>query len=451
MTRAVPLSQMNSGVVVDGAAGSTRAYYGTTAGSVRWEMDLGNATAEGGSNAGSDYALKRYTDAGALIDTPMSISRKTGVVTFSQAPIFPGGGYLPLSGGTLTGALGGTAATFSGALNGNTGVFTGAFSAASVTSSGGVYAGTVFVDYPAATDFYLALSGGNRILNWSSNWYDAWTVSSGLRSWYSPSGVAMALTGGGVLSTLGAIYPCNLNGDMNLSASSSERYMQFAGGWYWGWNTSTGTLRWVGGGASTPSEYYTFSPGGLTIQGGKALNVTGSITANSANFSGSCNAGPSTIGGVVLQSSNITTNNGAINAGQGVITSNNHVPFGNNAASVGVSGQAWFQCMAYAFPNASDPRDKKNIEYAPSGALDRINSVPIYTYNWYTEKDSEPTHTGWLADEVQAALSQHSQALVVVGEDERQSLATNLNEMVAVLWQAVQELTAKVATLEAAR
>ena len=44
--------------------------------------------------------------------------------------------YLPLSGGTLTGALGGTSATFTGALNGTSATFTGALGGTSATFTG---------------------------------------------------------------------------------------------------------------------------------------------------------------------------------------------------------------------------------------------------------------------------------------------------------------------------
>jgi hypothetical protein len=59
--------------------------YGQTAGSTRWTITLGNSTAEGGSNAGSDFALNRYSDASGIIDSPISIIRSTGQVTFNQA------------------------------------------------------------------------------------------------------------------------------------------------------------------------------------------------------------------------------------------------------------------------------------------------------------------------------------------------------------------------------
>jgi hypothetical protein len=44
----------------------------------RWAEILGDGTAETGSNAGSDFEFCRYSDAGSLLDCPMSIPRSTG-------------------------------------------------------------------------------------------------------------------------------------------------------------------------------------------------------------------------------------------------------------------------------------------------------------------------------------------------------------------------------------
>ena len=40
---------------------------------------------ESGSNAGANFFIRRYSDAGALIDTPLTITRSTGVIDFSNS------------------------------------------------------------------------------------------------------------------------------------------------------------------------------------------------------------------------------------------------------------------------------------------------------------------------------------------------------------------------------
>lgn len=88
-TRAVTISQLTSGVVVDTPAGTQKGFWGSTAGNVRWEMDLGNTTAEGGTNTGSDYSLTRYDNSGNLIDSPLTIARANGAASFLYIPNAP--------------------------------------------------------------------------------------------------------------------------------------------------------------------------------------------------------------------------------------------------------------------------------------------------------------------------------------------------------------------------
>lgn len=51
--------------------------------SSRWVIRA-NTTAESGSNAGSDFALARFSDAGAFIDNPIAVTRSSGLVTVAN-------------------------------------------------------------------------------------------------------------------------------------------------------------------------------------------------------------------------------------------------------------------------------------------------------------------------------------------------------------------------------
>lgn len=59
------------------AAGNSRYVGYRTAGVLRWNIGS-NSTAEGGSNAGSDFVLNRYNDAGTLIASALTVTRSTG-------------------------------------------------------------------------------------------------------------------------------------------------------------------------------------------------------------------------------------------------------------------------------------------------------------------------------------------------------------------------------------
>jgi hypothetical protein len=50
----------------------------------RWTMQLGGGNAESGSNNGSDFNITRYSDAGAAIDSPLSINRIDGRAIFQD-------------------------------------------------------------------------------------------------------------------------------------------------------------------------------------------------------------------------------------------------------------------------------------------------------------------------------------------------------------------------------
>ena len=68
---------------INGAV-SNRGFYFNTSGSTRWYLYTTNES-ELGSNAGSNFKLSRYSDAGGYLGDPISVNRNTGVVSFSNA------------------------------------------------------------------------------------------------------------------------------------------------------------------------------------------------------------------------------------------------------------------------------------------------------------------------------------------------------------------------------
>jgi hypothetical protein len=59
-------------------SGQANDIYGYSGGNNRWIMSIGDIAAESGGNAGSDFAIQRFNDAGALIDIAFKIVRSTG-------------------------------------------------------------------------------------------------------------------------------------------------------------------------------------------------------------------------------------------------------------------------------------------------------------------------------------------------------------------------------------
>jgi len=154
--------------------------------SARWTMLLGDSATESGGNAGSNFALYRFTDGGGIIDSPLSVNRQNGTTNVRALNIsgamFAGGGatvsgdlsvYRP--GTPTTGVIylnqsnsayhyfdGTTHQILGGPLNlAGQGFTCGAITAASVSTNGGnmhTNGGTLFLN--AANSAYLQLSGG---------------------------------------------------------------------------------------------------------------------------------------------------------------------------------------------------------------------------------------------------------------------------------------------------
>jgi hypothetical protein len=73
ITKATPVLRLNKA-----ASGQFASYRGSTNGALRWDMPLGNDTAETGSNAGSDFEIASYNDAGTGRAVRMRIRRSDG-------------------------------------------------------------------------------------------------------------------------------------------------------------------------------------------------------------------------------------------------------------------------------------------------------------------------------------------------------------------------------------
>jgi hypothetical protein len=69
--------------LIDGDAGQSKIITFRTSGLQRWGL-YSNNVAESGSNAGSNFFFRRYSDAGTLLGTPITITRSTGQTTIAE-------------------------------------------------------------------------------------------------------------------------------------------------------------------------------------------------------------------------------------------------------------------------------------------------------------------------------------------------------------------------------
>lgn len=117
LTGALTLQPASGGAQLNlaSAAGSYRIVQFQTGASARWTIYADNS-AESGSNAGSNFGINSYTDAGAFLNTVVSITRSTGVAAFATRPVFNGAtpwdsanfnpaSYALLAGATFTGSV----------------------------------------------------------------------------------------------------------------------------------------------------------------------------------------------------------------------------------------------------------------------------------------------------------------------------------------------------------
>lgn len=83
---AFPIDVSSTGFTLNKSAGNARLVSFQTSSTNRWVVQA-NATAESGSNAGCNFEIRRYSDAGADLGAAVSIVRSTGVTTFGANAI----------------------------------------------------------------------------------------------------------------------------------------------------------------------------------------------------------------------------------------------------------------------------------------------------------------------------------------------------------------------------
>ena len=114
----------NNHITIDGAAGSSRDIWFTTAGVQRWIVRATNE-AETGSNAGSNFQLIALADNGAVASVPISITRAAGIincigVSASASLAGPGSGITGLNASNLATGTAAPSRLGSGTTQGNT-------------------------------------------------------------------------------------------------------------------------------------------------------------------------------------------------------------------------------------------------------------------------------------------------------------------------------------------
>ena len=109
----------------------------------RWTIAR-DSSAESGSNVGSSLVVSRHDDSGAVIDAPVTISRNTGVVSFSEVPIASGASVVTSTRSIST--AGGSGLSGGGDLSSNRSIALDVTGISTSTAVSGSHRALVFTD-----------------------------------------------------------------------------------------------------------------------------------------------------------------------------------------------------------------------------------------------------------------------------------------------------------------
>ena len=193
----------------------------------RWAL-VEDATSETGSAAGSNFSIHAYSDVGASLSTPISISRATGTVSFNATPS-----------ATFVGL-----ATFNTITATGTATFTGAATFANLTASGTVTGANVTATNLLHSNSGLSVAGFSTLANGASV-SGGLTVASGSATFNSSISVAgqanfssavvvsgavttpdLGLPSGGAITCpTGASLVCDTGGNWSMTVGSSGNFL----------------------------------------------------------------------------------------------------------------------------------------------------------------------------------------------------------------------------------
>ena len=139
-----------------------------------------------------------------------------------------------------------------------------------------------------------------------------------------------------------------------------------------------------------------------------------------------------------------------VNAGVEITGSLN--PDQHNLRDLGASSQRWATLYVVNQPNVSDRNEKNTIQHSDLG-LSFINKLNPVSFKWNNTSLGTQTRYGLIAQEVEEAVKESGKDVDDIGmidKPKEGSMGLCTNELIAPLVKAIQELSAKVAALEAA-
>jgi len=241
--------------------------------------------------------------------------------------------------------------------------------------------------------------------------------------------------------TIGATYPITIGGS-NSNSNTIFGYLAYNAG--------------SGNGNTAIGNSTLYSTGAAAFQTGVGCGANSYITGN-----GNTGVGYFALAGSAGSSSGSFNSGLGYYAGNAITTGGNNVCLGNNSGNdalitittqsntvvLGNNSTASFYCKTSTI-TTSDIRDKTGIRLITLG-LDFVNRINAIAYQFKVSREddtpSSRTYLGWSAQDV--LENQGSEQIVDNSDPEHLKMAGM--DMVAVLWNAVQELSAQVTALQA--
>ena len=455
---------------------------------------------ESGSNAGADFFLRTFTDAGSLLETPFTIVRSTGVTTIKSLTLT---NVLSVANGgtgsatqnfvdlTTTQSIGG-AKTFTSALAGTSASFSSTATATAFIPSGATIP-TNGMYLSAANTLNFATNTTNRLSISSTG---AATFSSSVQADFLVVGTTAATSGGLRLGTQVAIRARNVANTANIpliESTATDAVAIASGGANVGIGTSSPSANFIldinstkASGASGmrlstisssagPIFVLNYTGGSLTNWGiGAHQAVSGALEFVSSNSAGGdpatagttrmmiTNAGAVLIGKTTDASAETTAGTLLIGNGRAIFTADGSysvfsrlntdgyiLTFNKGATQVGS-----ISTNANSLP--SDLNFKKNINNLELG-LNLIEKLRPVSYNLKIDDLDAALSSGFIAQELEQSLTElgvkENEYYIlqhIPNEDETQSQYwLDYTKMIPVLVKAIQELKAEIDLLKA--
>ena len=127
-------------------------------------------------------------------------------------------------------------------------------------------------------------------------------------------------------------------------------------------------------------------------------------------------------------------------------------PHVTNGGDSGASDARWGTVYASNGSINTSDRNEKNTIIDSDLGLNFINKLKAVSYKWNDEELGKKTHYGLIAQDIEETIKEIGKDVDDVGmidKPEKGAIGLNYSELIAPLVKAIQELSAKVAALEA--